>query len=193
MTSNPSLPEDEELALWRLAKRRLQAVHLGGGVDRERIETLRQALPSRTTGESVTDWVRRASGKAEAPKGEVAGNVVALAPKKRLRPVAEIVRLAADSFGEEPQLPDPNRPIETPDGQFRLTIRAQDGGIAVILSALGLASELYAGKNVVIADTDHEIVADLYLNEDGDGAAVIEDSLTTRKALLRPVICLVED
>ena len=118
------------------------------------------------------------------------------AGRVRFTPLTEIVRLAADSAGvsREVPLPDPGRAIESADGRFRLTIAAEAGGIRVGVQALGLASDLFANRRIGLAGPGGaEPLAVIPLDGDGDGECRLDDRAEVRRALLRPVIGLIDD
>jgi hypothetical protein len=122
-------------------------------------------------------------------------------------PLINIIRLAADSDDTLP-LPDPERPfLESDDGRFRLGVRARGTLVEITLEALGFAAEEFAHCRLGLAPTGAwyapeqtgavtlpraDVVAVIDLNEDGDGQCLIEDSVSLRRALLSPVIGLIE-
>jgi hypothetical protein len=123
------------------------------------------------------------------------------------RPLITIERLAADG-GEVAPLPDPDRPLESVDGRFRLWIRPADDEIEIILEALGFASDVFAHRRLGLAsaeacptqDSDQAlplhadvVIAQFVLDGDGEAACRIPNSLAMRQALLRPVIGLIDE
>jgi hypothetical protein len=192
--NHPMLAPEEARALWREARRRLALVDLDPPVTRDRIDRLLAALPPRQPGEDLGGWLRRAGGAEQRPSAEIltfpgAGRV-------RFTPLTEIVRLAADSAGVsgEVPLPDPGRAIESADGRFRLTIAAEAGGIRVGVQALGLAGDLFANRRIGLAGAGGASpLAAIALDGDGDGECRLDDRPDVRRALLRPVIGLIDD
>jgi hypothetical protein len=67
--------------------------------------------------------------------------------------------------------------------------------VSIAVQALGLATDEFANRTLGIAGAgaDAEPVALLQLDEDGDGSVRLPDSPELRRALLKPVIGLVED
>lgn len=189
MTHTASKPA-EELAFWHAMQRRLQALAVEPPLSPEEAEAvLAQLPPARHLRESVGDRIRRADSV-------------------RFTPLITIVRLAADSDDTLP-LPDPERPfLESDDGRFRLGVRAQDTRVEITLEALGFAADEFAHCRLGLAPTGAwyvpeqtdavtlprtEVVAVIDLNEDGDGQCLLEDSVSLRRALLGPVIGLIEE
>jgi hypothetical protein len=182
------LSADEARILWREAARRLRAVDVEPPLTAARIDALGERLGPRRSGQDLRSWLR-GDGAAET-----AGNVIGFVQgRQRLRPVATFARLAADTAGSTLELPD--RELETQDGQFRLRTGAADGAIVLELQALGFTADDFAGRTVALVDLDDEnaAVAVLELDQDGDGSARFPDTTALRRALLRPVIALVED
>lgn len=180
--------EDEARILWREAARRLRAVDVEPPLTAARIDALGERLGPRRPGQDLASWLKGEAG------AESAGNVVAFDPgRHRLRPVATFTRLAADTAGSALALPEGE--LETEDGQFRLRAAADDGTIVLELQALGFTADDFANRTVALVALDDEdvAVAVLELDEDGDGSAGFPDTTALRRALLRPVIALVED
>lgn len=186
------LTDAEAYALWREAERRLQLTDTEPPLSMARIDALLDVLGPRRQGESLEAWLTRGQG-AGASETRPSAEIIPFSPRRqRFVPVAEMVRLAADTSG--PDVPLPTRELETEDGRFRLRVRQEGDQIVVELQALGLASDAYAGRTVGIAGADKALpVAVLELDEDGDGSVRLPDSVTLRRALLRPVVGLVED
>ena len=103
------------------------------------------------------------------------------------------MRLAADSAGERLELP--SRELESEGGRFRLEVRSEPGGVVLELQALGHAADDFVGRLVGLAHPDDERrpIAVLALDEDADGRARLPDTDALRRALLRPVVGLIED
>lgn len=200
-------PYDRDPAFWNLMLYRLELAASPPPLsDREAKEFLAQ-LPLQRDDETLFDCILRAAdewGRASEPLNtHSTGTVIYV----NFRPLIAIQRLAAAS-GEVAPLPDPNRPLESADGRFRLWLSAANGMIQITLEALGFASEEFAGQRLGLASAGawseqamdqivrlnpDAVIAELTLNEDGDGACEIPDALETRQALLQPVIGLIED
>lgn len=188
------LTDAEAYALWREAERRLRLIDTEPPLSMKRVDALLDVLGPRQQGESLEAWLVRGHG-AGASETRPSAEIIPFSPRRqRFVPVAEIVRLAADTSG--PDVPLPARELETDDGRFRLRVRQEGDQVVVELQALGLASDAYAGRTVGIAGPDGDgtrPVAVLELDEDGDGSVRLPDSVTLRRALLRPVVGLIED
>ena len=191
MTDRKPVPAD----LWREAARRLQAADPEPPLSATRIDALLDLLGPRPPGEDLRDWLKR-GGDQPAGRAPVAsgGQVIPFDPRRqRFRRVAAITRLAADTGGQDLALPDGE--LETQDGQFRLRMSAGDGWILLELAALGFTADQFSSKTVALASIEDETVpvALIELDEDGDGTARLPDGPDLRRALLRPVIGLIED
>jgi hypothetical protein len=186
------LSRAEALALWREAERRLRLVDREPPLTMAKVDGLRQVLGERRADESLADWLLRARSETRQPRPSA--QIIPFSPRRqRFVPVAEITRLAADSAGSEIGLPV--RELETADGRFRLAVRAEGDQLLIELQALGHAADEFAGRSVGLASAEPgaEPVAVLQLDGDGDGQARLPDSPALRRALLRPVLGLVED
>jgi hypothetical protein len=182
----------EALALWREAERRLRLVDREPPLTMAKVDGLRQLLGERRTDESLADWLLRA--RKEAREERPSAQIIPFSPRRqRFVPVAEITRLAADSAGSEIGLPV--RELETADGRFRLAVTAEGDQLLIGLQALGHAADEFAGRAIGLASAEAgaEPVAVLQLDGDGDGQTRLPDSPELRRALLRPVLGLVED
>jgi hypothetical protein len=178
--------------LWREAERRLRLVDREPPLTMAKVDGLRQVLGERRADESLADWLLRARSETRQPRPSA--QIIPFSPRRqRFVPVAEITRLAADSAGSEIGLPV--RELETADGRFRLAVRAEGDQLLIELQALGHAADEFAGRSVGLASAEPgaEPVAVLQLDSDGDGQARLPDSPALRRALLRPVLGLVED
>jgi hypothetical protein len=187
------LSEAEAFALWREAERRLRLVDVEPPVSMARVDALLGVLGARQEGESITDWLKR-SRKAPVAETRPSAEIIQFsARRQRFTPVAEITRLAADTSG--PDLPLPSRELETADGRFRLKVAIEGDQVMIAVQALGLAADEFANRTLGIAGAgaDAEPVALLQLDEDGDGSVRLPDTPELRRALLKPVIGLVED
>jgi len=205
---NPSnSPYDRDQAFWNRILYLLELAALPPPLsDREAEEFLAQ-LPPQRDGETLFECILRAADEWDRARESVTKDLPDNVIYVNFRPLIAIQRLAADS-GEVAPLPDPGRPLESADGRFRLWMTAVNGQIQLTLEALGFASEEFAGRRLGLASagawseqaTDQivqlspdAVIAEWALNEDGDGACEILDSLETRQALLHPVIGLIED
>jgi hypothetical protein len=185
------LSDAEAVALWREAERRLKLVDAEPPVSMARVDALLGVLGARKEGESLTDWLTR-SGKAPVEETRPSAEIIQFSPRRqRFMPVAEITRLAADTSG--PDLPLPARELETADGRFRLKVSIEGDQVLIAVQALGLAADEFAGRTLGIAGADAEPVAVLQLDEDGDGSVRLPDSPELRRALLKPVLGVIED
>ena len=194
MTRKLSDTEAEEL--WRMAEQRLRLVDREPPVAPSQVDALLQTLGPRRREESLGDWLQR----WRAPGAEAArpsAEIIPFSPRfnarrQRFTPMAEIVRLAADSGGE---IALPARELETADGRFRLKVTGEGDQVVIALQALGLAADEFAGKTIGLAPAagGAEPIALLALDEDGDGRVRLPDDPALRRALLKPVIGLIED
>jgi len=194
MTRKLSDTEAEEL--WRMAEQRLRLVDREPPVALSQVDALLQTLGPRRREEALGDWLQR----SRAPQAEAArpsAEIIPFSPRfnarrQRFTPMAEIVRLAADSGGE---IALPSRELETADGRFRLKVSGEGDQVVIELQALGLAADEFAGKTLGLAPATGgaEPIALLALDEDGDGRVRLPDDPALRRALLKPVIGLIED
>lgn len=183
------LSDDEARTLWREAARRLRAVDVEPPLTSVQIDALEDRLGPRGSGQGLRDWLQQ-----RGDGGEPVGSVVPFDPRRqRLRPVATFTRLAADTAGTALELPEGE--LETQDGQFRLRAAKAGDEILLEVQALGFTADAFAGQTVALValDDDDLAAALLALDEDGDGSASFPDTVPLRRALLRPVIALVED
>jgi hypothetical protein len=193
--ANDKLTDAEALSLWREAERRLRLTDIEPRLSMAQVDALLQVLGPREHGETLDAWLKRGrSTEAAAPRQQSA-QIIPFSPRRqRFVPLAEIVRLAADTAGAEPMLPAQD--LETADGRFRLRVRLEGDQVVVALQALGLASDEYAGRSVGVAGAEGGAVlpmAVIELDADGDGEVRLPDTPALRRALLRPVIGLIED
>ena len=194
MTRKLSDTEAEEL--WRIAEQRLRLVDREPPVAPSQVDALLQTLGPRRREESLGEWLQRARApQAEAPRPSaeiIPFSARFNARRQRFTPMAEIVRLAADSGGE---IALPARELETADGRFRLKVTGEGDQVVIELQALGLAADEFAGKTIGLAPAAEaaEPIALLALDDDGDGRVRLPDEPALRRALLKPVLGLVED
>lgn len=188
-----TLSDSEALVLWREAERRLRLVDVEPPLSMTTVDSLLDILGPRRSNESLGDWLQRGHAPAttiERPSAEI----IPFNPRRqRFTPVAEIVRLAADTSG--PEIPLPARELETADGRFRLRVTLEGDQVVLTVQALGLASDEFAGRTIGLAAVDAEEppIALLQLDEDGDGTVRLPDTTALRQALLKPILGLVED
>ena len=147
MTSKLSDSEAEEL--WRMAEHRLRLIDREPPVALSQVDALLQTLGPRRREESLTDWLQRSRALAAEAAPRPSAEIIPFSPKfspkrQRFTPVAEIVRLAADSGGREIALP--SRELETADGRFRLKVTSEGDQVVIEIQALGLAADEFAGK-----------------------------------------------
>jgi hypothetical protein len=192
------LSDAEALQLWRRAEQRLRVLETDPPIALHQVDALLQVLGPRRRGESLGDWLLRARTPVAASTDRPSAEIIPFSPKfsakrQRFTPVAEIVRLAADSAGSEIALP--SRELETADGRFRLKVISAGDQVLVEIQALGLAADEFAGRTIGLAPADGapDPVAVIELDEDGDGRVRLPDSPELRVALLKPVIGVIED
>jgi hypothetical protein len=195
--TDQKLSDHEAADLWRRAERRLRLVDREPPVTLGEVDALLQILGPRREQESLGEWLQR----ARAPRAEAAprpsAEIIPFSPRfnakrQRFTPMAEIVRLAADSGGE---IALPARELETADGRFRLKVTGEGDQVVIEVQALGLAADEFAGRTIGLAPAaaGAEPIALLALDDDGDGRVRLPDDPALRRALLKPVIGLVED
>ena len=136
------LSDAEAMHLWRRAEHRLRLLDTEPPVALDRVDALLQVLGPRRQGESLGDWLLRSRTPQTAPVDRPSAEIIPFSPKfsakrQRFTPVAEIVRLAADSAGSEVALP--SRELETADGRFRLKVTSAGDQVLIEIQALGLA------------------------------------------------------
>ncbi len=192
---NQTLSDTEALALWRKAERRLRLVDVEPPLSMATVDRLFETLGPRRSNESLGDWLRRSQAPAPTATTErPSAEIIPFNPRRqRFTPVAEIVRLAADTSG--PEIPLPTRELETADGRFRLRVTLEGDQVVLTVQALGLASDEFAGRTIGLAAVaaDQPPVALLQLDEDGDGTVRLPDTPELRQALLKPILGVVED
>lgn len=191
------LSDAEALALWRRAEQRLRLVDTEPPLRIEQVDALLRIVGPRRPDEALGDWLMRSQAPqpaSERPSAEI----IPFSPhfnakRQRFTPVAEIVRLAADSAGSGIALP--SRELETADGRFRLKVTSEGDQVVIEVQALGLAADEFAGRLIGLASASgaSEPVAVLQLDADGDGQVRLPDAPELRVALLKPVIGVVED
>jgi len=195
--TNHKLSDSEAEELWRLAEQRLRLVDREPPVALSQVDALLQALGPRRREESLGAWLQRSRAPQAAAAPRPSAEIIPFSPRfnarrQRFTPLAEIVRLAADSGGE---LALPLRELETADGRFRLEVTGEGDQVVIAIQALGLAADEFAGRTVGLAPAaaGAEPIALLALDEDGDGRVRLPDDPALRRALLKPVIGLIED
>jgi hypothetical protein len=192
------LSDAEALALWRRAEQRLRLLDAEPPVKIDQVDALLRVVGPRRPGEALGDWLMRSQAPqttaSERPSAEIIPFSAPFSAKRqRFTPVAEIVRLAADSAGSEVALP--SRELETADGRFRLKVTSAGDQVLIEIQALGLAADEFAGRTIGLAPADGapDPVAVLELDADGDGRVRLSDGPELRIALLKPVIGVIED
>lgn len=188
------LSDAEAAELWRQAEQRLRLVDREPPVAMSQVDALLKVLGPRGRDQSLGDWLMRARTPQAAPVERPSAEIIPFSPRRqRFTPVAEIVRLAADSAGSEIALP--TRELETADGRFRLKVTSEGDQILIEIQALGLAADEFASRIIGLAPAAGAPtpVAVLQLDEDGDGQVRLPDSPELRRALLKPVIGVIED
>ncbi|HEX6143288.1 MAG TPA: hypothetical protein VFZ01_11245 [Geminicoccaceae bacterium] len=193
MTDDKLTPDEAE-PLWREARRRLRDVEVEPPLTRARLDALQRRIGPRGPSEDLRSWLRRGRHAREAPPAADAGVIVPFQPgRQRFRPVSRFTRLAADTAGGRLELPE--RELESDDGRFRMRVRREADQVVLELQALGFTTDQFAGRLVGLASPDEEDVpvAMVALDEDADGSVRLADTPELRRALLRPVIGLVEE
>jgi len=187
------LTDAEALALWREAERRLRLVDVEPPLSMARVDAALEVLGPRREGESLEAWLKRGQDAQRRVDERPSAEIIPFNPRRqRFTPMAEITRLAADTSG--PDVPLPSRELETADGRFRLRTVLEADQLVLTLEALGLASDEFAGKLVGIGAADGDVpVAVMQLDEDGEGTVRLPDAPELRRALLKPVIGLIEE
>jgi hypothetical protein len=188
------LSDAEAMALWRRAEQRLRLLDTEPPVKIDRVDALLRVVGPRRPGEALGDWLMRSQAPQTAASERPSAEIIPFnAKRQRFTPVAEIVRLAADSAGGEIALP--SRELETADGRFRLKVTSEGDQVVIEVQALGHAAEEFAGRTIGLAPAGGapEPAAVLQLDDDGDGRARLPDAPALRIALLSPVIGLIED
>lgn len=195
--TNQKLSDREAEELWRLAEQRLRLIDREPPVALSQVDALLQTLGPRGHEESLGDWLQRSRAPAAEAAPRPSAEIIPFSPKfspkrQRFTPLAEIVRLAADSGGA---IALPARELETADGRFRLKVTGEGDQVVIEIQALGLAADEFAGKTIGLAPAagGAEPVALLALDDDGDGRVRLPDDPALRRALLKPVIGLIED
>lgn len=190
MTSK--LSDRDVKALWQRAKERLDLVDTERPVSMAEVDSLLDTIGQRPANQSIADWIASAAARSSSVTDLVSAVIV---PFDRLRhqftPVVEFVRLAADDAGQE--IPLPGRALEDEQGRFRLEVAKENDDLVIKITALGHASDDYAGKLVGLATAGRDPVAVVTLDEDGDGEIRLIDTTDLRLLLLRPVIGTVQD
>jgi hypothetical protein len=189
-----TLTDAEAQALWRRAAARLELVDVEPPVSMAEVDALLGLIGPRRVDEPIVTWLRRGQApRASAPVQESAEIIPFNPRRQRFTPVANFVRLAADTSGLE--IPLPARALETDDGQFRLEVTKDGDELVISIQALGQASDLFAGRTLGLqADEPGQMpVALITLDEDGDGAVRLADRPALRRALLRPLLGVIED
>jgi hypothetical protein len=192
------LSDAEALDLWRRAEQRLRLLDTEPPIALDQVDALLRVLGPRRQGEPLGDWLLRSRTPQTPLTDRPSAEIIPFSPKfsakrQRFTPVAEIVRLAADSAGSEVALP--SRELETADGRFRLKVTSAGEQALIEIQALGLAADEFAGRTIGLASAAGapDPVAVLELDENGDGRVRLPDSPELRVALLKPVIGVIED
>ena len=191
------LSNAEALALWRRAEQRLRLLDTEPPVKIDQVDALLRVVGPRRPGEALGDWLMRSQAPQTTASERPSAEIIPFSPqfsatRQRFTPVAEIVRLAADSAGREIALP--SRELETADGRFRLKVTSEGDQVVIEIQALGHAADEFAGRTIgLAAHGSADPVALVALDDDGDGRVRLPDAPALRVALLSPVIGLVED
>lgn len=175
------LSDDERDTLWKRASQCLALVDVEPPVSMNDVDAFLQVVGRRRPGQAFEAWLT-------APL-QPSAEIVSLDHYHRhFKPVAEFVRLAADSGGLE--VPLPTHPLETDDGRFRLDVIQQNGELKIDIQALGLASSDWANRTMALAGLgeDEPVLAVFELDHDGDASISLPDRSDMRRALLRPIL-----
>ncbi len=186
------LSDHEVKTLWERAQERLELVDTERPVSLDEVDSLLSVIGQRPANQSVTDWLKGAAAKAATTTSAVSAVIVPFdSLREQFTPVVEFIRLAADDAGRE--IPLPGKALEDDQGRFRLEVIKEKDELVIKLTALGNASDDYAGLKVGLASAGREPVAVVTLDEDGDGEIRLADTTDLRLVLLRPVIGTVQD
>ncbi len=190
--TNKKLNNDEQVALWQLARQRVELKRIKPAISSELVGRLRAQLPIQKKDESLGDLIRRASSSNIQSPVEIKPFKPRSA--RQYKPLTEFIRLAADSDDTALSLPDPETVLESADGQFRLRVTLINNRIEILIQALGFAADQYANCCIGLTEPgdENQIVAEITLDQDGDGSCQVEDTKRLRRALLKPFIVLVE-
>ena len=164
--ANDKLTDAEAQSLWREAERRLRLVDVEPPLSMAQVDGLLQLLGPREHGESLEAWLKRARNAEAAAPQQQSAQIIPFSPRRQ-RFVSQYGR-----------------------------VRLEGDQVVVALQALGLASDEYAGRSVGVAGGKGGAVlpvAVIELDADGDGEVRLPDTPALRRALLRPVIGLIED
>jgi len=188
----PTLSNHEVRILWQRAQERLELVDTERPVSFSEVDNLLKSVGRRPANQTVVDWIKSAAAKSSKVIDLVSAVVVPFdSLKHRFTPVVEFVRLAADDVGRE--VPLPGKALEDEQGRFRLQVVKEKNELVIKITALGNASDDYAGMRVGLATSGREPIAIVNLDEDGDGEIRLADTTDLRLLLLRPVIGIVQD
>ncbi len=190
----PSTLSDHEVKiLWQKAQERLELVDTERPISFSEVDNLLKAVGRRPANQTVIDWIKSAADKSSSKVVDFVSAVVVPfdSLKHQFTPVVEFVRLAADDAGRE--VPLPGKPLEDEQGRFRLEVAKENDELVIKITALGNASDDYAGMRAGLATPGRQPIAIVNLDEDGDGEIRLADTTDLRLLLLRPVIGLVQD
>jgi hypothetical protein len=192
------LSDTEAFELWRRAERRLRLIDTEPPVAMADVDALLRVLGPRERDEALDAWLKRGRAPAPASAERPSAEIIPFSPqfsarRQRFTPVAEILRLAADSAGHG--IPLPTRELESADGRFRLKVTRDADQVVITVQALGFAADEFAGRTLGLAAAAAAAVpvAVLQLDDDGDGSVRLPDSDELRRALLNSVLGLIED
>ncbi len=168
---------------WQAAYRRLLLVDTEKPVTETQVDDFLQNLPKRLECEDYGQWLKR---------GRRLAKVIAF-PKIRFQSVTDVQRLAADTRILEDALP--KKPLLSRNKLFRLTVdEIGTDKIKLLVEALGRASNKYAHRLIGIAG-EHgkdDLICIMRLDADGEASEELENTASVRRALLHPVIGLIE-
>ncbi len=183
------LISEEQTALWRLARQRLELKQLTPTVSSDLVDRFRTQLPTQLKDETLGDLIRRSSTQSKV-------EIKPFKPKatKQFKPLTEFIRLAADSHDTDMPLPYPESELESADGQFRLKVTESNSLVNIVIQALGFAADQFANRSIGLVDPNDEtkLIAEIILDQDGDGSCQLDDSQNLRRTLLNPVIVLID-
>jgi hypothetical protein len=192
------LSDAEAYQLWQRAEQRLRLIDTELPVAMAEVDGLLGVLGPRRRDESLEAWLKRGRAPAPASAERPSAKIIPFSPqfsarRQRFTPVAEIVRLAADSAGRG--IPLPARELESADGRFRLKVTRYSDQVVIKVQALGFAADEFAGRTLGLAPSGGTAapVAVLQLDDDGDGSVRLPDGDELRRVLLNPVLGLIED
>ena len=170
---------------WQVAYQRLLFIENENKASDANVNRLLESLPLRLEYESYLEWIKRSIRLS---------NVIAF-PKLKYRYLTVVQRKAAQTKGGLETLPSTQ--LISQDQQFRLTVtELPNNKLKIKLEALGLASNKYVQALLGISGEGNkdDLICIIRLNNDAEGEeSNMDNTVTIRQALLRPVISLITE